>query len=81
MNYKKLKPGQATKPNESANEIAKNVASRLLKVQLDDSHISISQRLPKTKTSDNDQVHYNNAKVHPPIILRFSNRDKRNELF
>ena len=58
----------------------KHVAS-LLKVQLNDSHISISHRLPKTKTTNNDQVHYNNAKVLSPSNVCFSNRDKRNELY
>ena len=52
----------------------------LFKVQLNDSHISISHRLPKIKTTANDQVHYKNTKVHLPNIVRFSNRDKRNAL-
>ena len=37
------------KLNESTNEIVKHVLASLLKVHLDDSHISIFHRLPKEK--------------------------------
>ena len=65
--------------NENTNQIVKNVAS-LLNVQLDNSHISTSHRMPVSEKSAKLRPKENNNK-HPPIIVRFSNRDKRNELF
>ena len=44
----------------------------LLNVQLDERHISTSHRL---KQNEED------TRQHPPIIVRFTNRDKRNEIF
>jgi len=59
--------------DENTNKIVKQVATKL-KVNLDDSHISTSHRLAEVnRTESKDQ--------HPPIIVRFSNRDKRNEIF
>ena len=60
--------------NENTNEIVKKMAS-LLNVKIDDSQISTSHRLqvPISKRQENS--------AHPPIIVRFSDRDERNKLF
>ena len=60
--------------NENTNEIVKRMAS-LLNVKIDNSQISISNRLqvPVSKRQE--------SSAHPLIIVRFSIRDKRNELF
>ena len=55
--------------NESTNNIVKRIAEKL-KLKLSDRDISTSHRIPKSKSD-----------LHPPIIVRFSNRDKRNEIF
>ena len=58
------------KPNESTNQIVKTLAKHL-NVHLDESHISTSHRLATKPDS----------KRPPPIIVRFANRDKKNEIF
>ena len=60
--------GIPVSPNENTNEIIKEVAQKL-NVRLLDSNISTSHRIPAI-----------NGK-HPAIILKFSNRDKRNIIF
>ena len=69
--------------------ITKTVA-KCLNVELDDSHISTSHRLFRnsnnfsdTSNSPNQQNRKNIgiSSKHPPIIVRFINRDKRNDLF
>ena len=64
-------------PNENTNPILKKDAD-LMKVQLDDKQISTSHRL---KTNSNNLVDTSKQKIHPPIVVRFSNQDKRNEFF
>ena len=60
----------AVKPNESTNQVVKTLAKHL-NVHLDESHVSTSHRLA-TKPD---------GKRPPPIIVRFANRDKKNEIF
>ena len=60
-------------PNESTNQIVKKVAD-LMKVQLNNKQISTSHRL---KTNSNNHVDKSKQKIHSPIIVSFSNRDKR----
>ena len=62
--------GVPVKPNESTNQVVKTLAKHL-NVHLDESHISTSHRLA-TKLD---------GKKPPPIIVRFTNRDKKNEIF
>ena len=57
---------------ENTNEIVQKVA-RELNVKVSESDISTSHRLPLGMLNDKNH--------HPPIIVRFSNRDKRNEVF
>ena len=57
---------------ENTNEIVQKVA-RELNVKVSESDISTSHRLPLGMLNDKN--------YHPPIIVRFSNRDKRNEVF
>ena len=74
---------------ENTNHITKTVA-KCLNVELDDSHISTSHRLfhnsnnfSGTSNSPNQQ-NRKNIRIPskpPPIIVRFTNRDKRNDLF
>ena len=49
-------------------------------VRLEDSHISVSLRLP-VHTNETKRNASNKPTEHAPIIVRFSNRDKRNELY
>ena len=63
--------GVPTMRKESTNQIVKTVA-KTLNVQLDERHISTSHRL---KQNEED------TRQHPSIIVRFTNRDKRNEIF
>ena len=63
--------------NESTNEIVKSVA-KALNVDLDESHISTSHRIAQPKSDRQQQRKPNQS---PPIIVRFPNRDKRNEIF
>ena len=75
--------------NENSNHITKTVA-KCLNVELDDSHISTSHCLflnpnnfSGTSNSPNQQ-NRKNIRVPskpPPIIVRFTNRDERNDLF
>ena len=46
--------------------------AKTLNVQLDERHISTSHRLKQNQED---------TRQHPPIIVRFTNRDKRNEIF
>ena len=62
-----------TMRNESTNQIVESVA-KALNVQLDERHISTSHRLLKPQNQKE-------TRQYPPIIVRFSNRDKRNEIF
>ena len=57
---------------ENTNEIVQKVA-RELNVKVSESDISTSHRLPLGMLNDKNH--------HPPIIVRFSNQDKRNEVF
>lgn len=73
---------------ENTNQIVKAVA-QCLNIPLSDEHISTSHRLPITsiyKSNQATEKSQNNCKpphrpVHPPIIVRFTNRDKRNKIF
>ena len=66
----------------NTNQIIKIVA-KILNVTLEDNHISTSHRLIQTgNNSSTAQQNRMNADLqHLPIIVRFSNRDKRNEIF
>ena len=68
--------------NENTNQIIKTVA-KILNVTLEDNHISTSHRLIQTgnNSSTGQQIRTNADLQHPPVIVRFSNRDKRNEIF
>ena len=68
--------------NENTNQIIKTVA-KILNVTLEDNHISTSHRLIQTgnNSSTAQQNRTNAALPHPPIIVRFSDRDKGNEIF
>ena len=68
--------------NENTNQIIKTVA-KILNVTLEDNHISTSHRLIQTgnNSSTAQQNRTNAALQHPPIIVRFSDRDKGNEIF
>ena len=57
---------------ENTNKIVQKVA-RELNIKVSESDISTSHRLPLGMLNDKNH--------HPPIIVRFSNRDKRNEVF
>ena len=77
--------GVPTMRNENTNQIVETVA-KALNVHVTDEHISTSHRLPVTSATPklNSSQHQNSqdfTKLPPPIIVRFSNRDKRNELF
>ena len=65
--------GVPTMRNENTNQIVKTVA-KALNVQLGERHISTSHRLSKPQNQKE-------TRQYPPIIVRFSNRDKRNEIF
>ena len=64
--------------NENSNQIVRKVAS-LLDVTFDESQISTSHRLKMPQNPDLRMHAHKNS--HPPIIVRFSNREKTNELF
>ena len=75
--------------NENTNHITKTVA-KCLNVELDDSHISTSHRLFQNSnnfsgtSSSPNQQNRKNVRISskpPPIIVRFTSRDKRNNLF
>ena len=61
--------------NACTNEIVQKVA-KILNVKLTSNDISTSHRL-----FNSGIVNANEKNQHPPIIVRFANRDKRNELF
>ena len=63
--------------HESTNEIVKSVA-KALNVDLDENQISTSHCIAQPKRDRQQQRKSNQS---PPIIVRFSNRDKRNEIF
>ena len=65
------------KRDENTNEIVKSVVSSL-NVRLDDHHISTSHRLAGSyKKIQGNQA----TEQPPPIIVRFANSDKRNEIY
>ena len=72
--------------NEDTNKIVQNVA-KALNVQLNKSDISTSHRLLNSSVTNHqlpkhhDQPPVVRANQPPPIIVRFCNRDKRNEMF
>ena len=72
--------------NEKTNEIVKKIANTV-NVKLDDCDISTSHRLYSNKTpkpdSPNKKLNQTEAEAneHPPNIVRFVNRGKRNEIF
>ena len=72
--------------NETTNEIVKKIANTL-NVKLDDHDISTSHRIYSNQTSKPNSPNINSKQSeaerneHPPIIVRFVNRDKRNEIF
>ena len=69
--------------NENTNQIIKAVA-KSINVELNDSQISTSHRLiqPQSSSSNSQQQAKNHVnRQPPPIIVRFNNRDKRNEIF
>ena len=76
--------------NENTNQIIKSVA-KSLNIALNDSEISTSHRLIQPDTASSNRVTERQQtrtpttsfRQHPPapIIVRFSNRDKRNELY
>ena len=72
--------------NETTNEIVKKIANTL-NVKLDNCDISTSHRHYSIKTpkpdSPNKKLNQTKAEAneHLPIIVRFVNRDKRNEIF
>ena len=74
--------GIPVKENENTNEIVKEVA-KSLDINLEDQVISTSHRLFDHKPRNEREPGQANDKrnQHPPIIVRFSNRDKRNELY
>ena len=68
--------GVPLKRDENTNEIAKSVVS-FLNVRLDDHQISTLHRLAGSyKKIQGSQA----TEQPPPIIVRFANRDKRNEI-
>ena len=74
--------GIPVKENENTDEIDKEVA-KSLDVNLEDYVISPSHRLFDYKPRNEREPEQANDKrnQYPPIIVRFSNRDKRNELY
>ena len=62
-------------PNENTNQIIKNLVKKL-NIKLNDNDISISHRL-KSNISSRNQEGIN----HPPIIVRFTNREIRNQIY
>ena len=75
--------------NENTRRIVKDLAISL-NVKLDDTHISTCHRMPPLQTpkSTKRKSHTGTSRSgnissaqHPAIIVRFSNRDKRNELY
>ena len=74
--------GIPVKENENTNEIVKEVA-KSLDINLEDQVISTSHRLFDHKPRNEREPGQANDKrnQYPPIIVRFSNRDKRNELY
>jgi len=61
--------------NENTNQILKSVVSAM-NIHLSDSHISTSHRLNQPSKWQQGK-----PQQHPPIIVRLSYRDKRNEIF
>ena len=71
--------GIPSKPNENTTQLVKKVAS-LVNVRQEDSHISVFHRLP-VHANETKRNAPNKPTEHAPIIVRFSNRDKRNEFY
>jgi len=73
---------------ENTNQIVKTIA-KCLDVPLHDVNISTSNRMPlmsKNRPISNpiyrkQKSNSKSIRQHPPLIVRFSNRDKRNEIF
>ena len=74
--------GIPVKENENTNEVVKEIA-KSLDVNLEDHVISTSHRLFDHKPRNEREPGQANDKRnrYPPIIVRFLNRDKRNELY
>ena len=73
--------GIPSKPNENTNQLVKKVAS-LVNMRLEDSHISVSHRLPGClHTNETKRKAPNKPIEYAPIIVCFSNQDKRNEFY
>ena len=68
--------------NENTNKMVKKVAN-VLKVKLEDKDILTSHRIfnDSKLSSKFGQFEIRNNSKHPPIILRFTDRDKRNKIF
>ena len=72
--------------NEKTNEIVKKIANAL-NLKLDDHNISTSHRIYSNQTPKPNSANINlkqseaEGNEHLPIIVRFFNRDKRNEIF
>ena len=87
MKYKQLQSekqlNQLEHSNNSNKTIATKTVAKILNVTLKDNHISTSHQLIQTgNNSSTAQLNRTNADIqYPPIIVRFSNRDKRNEIF
>ena len=60
--------------NENTKEVVQKIA-KAMNVQLDEKDISTAHRL------SHHSVNFQPKNQHPPIIARFTNRDKRNEIF
>ena len=63
---------------ESTNQIVKHVAT-LLKVDLTNDQISTSHRLIPNHSNSN--IDRSKVQKNVPIVVRFANRDKRNEIY
>lgn len=67
--------------NENTNQIIKSVA-KAININLNDRDISTSHRLAPTNGSSKPTSGQQRSKITPPpIIVRFANRDKRNEFY
>ena len=66
---------------KKTNEIVKKMANKL-KVKLEDQDISISHRIfnDSKLSSRFGQFETRNNSKHPPIIVHFTDRDKKNEI-
>ena len=69
--------------NQNTNHIVKTAVAKMLNVKVEDEHILTSHRLPVADKRTDQQIgeKKHSAQPPPPIIVRFYNRDKRNEMF